>query len=148
MSPFGDANGGPLSDDQLDALVAYIRSWEANPPVEGLPAYPTPSGNGETPPVVSGSSGFSGQVLPIFEAKCLVCHNTTTAQGDWDASSYETVMSTGENAPVIIPGDPDNSLLAQYLLGTNGKLMPPLGALPDESIQAILDWIEAGAENN
>jgi len=148
MSPFGDANGGPLSDDQLDALVAYIRSWEANPPVEGLPAYPTPSGNGETPPVVSGSSGFSGQVLPIFEAKCLVCHNATTAQGDWDASSYETVMSTGENAPVILPGDADNSLLAQYLLGTNGKLMPPLGALPEASIQTILDWINAGAENN
>jgi len=148
MSPFGDANGGPLNDEQLDALVAYIRSWEANPPVEGLPAYPTPSGNAETPPVVPGSSGFSGQVLPIFEAKCLVCHNSNTAQGDWDASSYETVMSTGENAPVILPGDADNSLLAQYLLGTNGKLMPPLGALPEESIQAILDWINAGAENN
>jgi len=148
MSPFGDANGGPLNDEQLDALVEYIRSWEANPPVEGLPTYPTVGGNEDTPPVASGSSGFSGQVLPIFEAKCVVCHNSNNAQGDWDASSYDAVMSTGENAPVIIAGDAENSLLAQYLLGTNGKFMPPLGALPEGSIQAILDWIDAGAENN
>ena len=39
MSPFGDANGGPLNDDQLDALVEYIRSWEANPPVQGPPQF-------------------------------------------------------------------------------------------------------------
>lgn len=147
MSPFGDANGGPLDDEQLNALVEYIRSWEANPPVEELPKYPT-VGGAETSPVVSGSSGFSGQVLPIFEAKCVVCHNSNNAQGGWDASSYDAVMSTGENAPVIVPGDAENSLLAQYLLGSNGKLMPPFGALPEESIQIILDWIVAGAEND
>ncbi|HSG17595.1 MAG TPA: c-type cytochrome [Anaerolineae bacterium] len=34
MSPFGSAFGGPLDDDQIDALVAFMRSWEADPPVE------------------------------------------------------------------------------------------------------------------
>jgi len=229
MSPFGVEFGGPLDDEQINAIVDYMRSWETNPPVElppdiisvtpSAPQEPSLSGlkiyasvcsschgqNGEggigpalntqefqdkyddqtmfdtidtghaaTSMIAWGeiltsdqisqlvryirafnsdgtntnSGSFSGQVLPIFEAKCLVCHNSNTAQGDWDASSYESVMSTGENAPVIIPGDTENSLLAQYLLGTNGKLMPPLSALPEESIQAILDWIKAGAENN
>jgi mono/diheme cytochrome c family protein len=34
MSPFGTSNGGPLSDEEIDALVTFIRSWAANPPVE------------------------------------------------------------------------------------------------------------------
>jgi cytochrome c5 len=41
-----------------------------------------------------------------------------------------------------------NSLLAHFLQGANGKFMPPLGALPQEEIQAILDWIAAGAKND
>jgi mono/diheme cytochrome c family protein len=30
MSPFGSAFGGPLDDEQIDALIAYIRSWQTN----------------------------------------------------------------------------------------------------------------------
>jgi hypothetical protein len=40
-----------------------------------------------------------------------------------------------------------NSLVAQRIQGI-GKLMPPSGSLPQEEIQAILDWIAAGAEND
>ena len=151
MSPFGDINGGPLSTDEIDALVAFIRSWEANPPADLPPlappaVIPTPVASAQQP---SGTPrSFSEQVLPIFEAKCNVCHNSDKQFGGWDATSYETVMSSGENAPVIIAGDVENSLLAQLLLGSNNKLMPPLGALPQEEIQIILDWIAAGAENN
>jgi hypothetical protein len=47
----------------------------------------------------------------------------------------------------VIVGDVENSLLAQLLLGTNDRFMPPLGALPQEEIQAILNWIAAGAKN-
>jgi hypothetical protein len=57
-------------------------------------------------------------------------------------------MTSGDHGPVIVAGDVQNSLLAQFLQGTNGKFMPPLGALPPEEIQAILDWIVAGAKNN
>ncbi len=34
MSPFGSSFGGPLDDEEVDAIVAYLRSWEQNPPVE------------------------------------------------------------------------------------------------------------------
>jgi hypothetical protein len=57
-------------------------------------------------------------------------------------------MTSGENAPVIIAGDTQNSLLAQYIQGLGEKLMPPGGSLPQEEIQAILDWIAAGAADN
>ena len=144
MSPYGDENGGPLNGDQIDAIVAFMRSWETNPPVDELPEYPVVGGNQAT----SGGTGFSGQILPIFESRCSACHNADRPLGGWDATSYEAAISSGDNAPVIIPGDVENSLLAQYLLGTNGDFMPPIGSMPEDEIQAILDWIAAGAEDN
>lgn len=224
MSPFATSNGGPLDDDQVEAIVDYIRSWESNPPVElppevqvetlalegaqifgdlcaqchgeqgqgligpSLVAQSFQEGNtdgeifetineghpatamigwGEVltanqiqelvafirslpedgEPGQVGGVSFQDDVRPIFERACSSCHG---ALGGWDASTYESVITSGENAPVISPGDPANSLLVQKLQGTQevGDIMPPSGQLPQEEIQIIIDWIEAGAENN
>jgi len=151
MSPFEDINGGPLSTDEIDALVAFIRSWEANPPADIPPQAPPASTPTPVAPVQLPSSGtpgsFSEQILPIFQAKCAMCHNSSTTLGGWDASSYETVMTSGDHGPTVIAGDAVNSLLAQRIQGI-GNLMPPSGSLPQPEIQAILDWIAAGAKND
>jgi len=226
MSPFASSNGGPLDDEQIDAIVTYIRSWEANPPVELPPEVSTvqgtisgseiftelcaqchgPNGEGALGPALNdpqfqasstdqylydtinlghestamigwgeiltseqitevvkfirglvpgngkpgptptaGSVTFTNDVSPIFKAKCVVCHGKL---GGWDGSNYEAAISSGDHAPVVIPGDVEGSLLAQKLLGTqtSGTLMPPAGKLPDDEIQLILKWIEAGAQ--
>ena len=59
-------------------------------------------------------------------------------------------MTSGLHGPSVVPGDPEGSLLAQKILGTQseGLLMPPSGRMADELIQVILDWIEAGAPDN
>ena len=226
MSPFGTANGGPLDDEEIDAIVAYMRSWEAKPPVELPPdtivsavglssaqvyaeicaqchgargegaigpaladkdlqadstdqqlfdtinqghASSAMIGWGEVltadqiqqlvafirslqpvePASTPGASAlsFAADVAPILQAKCVVCHGVL---GGWDASSYTAVMQTGNNAPVVIPGDAENSLLAQKLLGTHtaGTIMPPGGPLTPAQIQIFLDWILAGAPDN
>jgi len=223
MSPFGSAYGGPLDDDQVNSIVAYIRSWEANPPVELPPdvasgavalsgsevytdlcaqchgsqgqggvgtALADPAfqqsqtdqqifdainlghkqtamiGWGEiltsdqiqqlvtyirsltpTTPGASAEPSFARDVLPVFQQRCVFCHGT---DGGWDSSSYESVMNTGDNGPVVVPGDVANSLLAQKVQGlqTDGKVMPPTGKLSDAVIQPILDWIAAGAPDN
>jgi mono/diheme cytochrome c family protein len=225
MSPFSSAFGGPLDDEQVDTIVAYMRAWEANPPVELPPEVEISvdtvsldtqeiydqlcaqchgeSGGGGIGPsfqdsqfqssrtdtqlfdtinlgheatamigwgdvlsaeqiqqlvlliqqfsLASGSEGpsaiavsFSEDVMPIFEADCIVCHGSL---GGWDASTYDAVMETGNNAPVVIPGDAENSLLAQKMVGTQtlGNIMPPAGLLPIDDIQVILDWINGGA---
>jgi len=221
MSPFGAENGGPLDDEQLDALVAFIRGWESNPPAEAptataveIPA-PPPSltgsqlfaiacaschgakgegdvgpafntrdfqnansdqalfdtisnGHQATPMVAWGdnlsaeqiellvrfirtldpdyaaSLTYTGRVQSIFEANCRNCHNPQRSRGGWDGTTYETAMTSGENGPVVIPGDAKNSILARSILG-QGSLMPPLESLPQSDIQIILDWIAAGA---
>ena len=226
MSPFASSNGGPLDQEDVDAIVAYIRSWEANPPVEvppevaqetlalkgaeiyqsictqchgaqgegGVgPALSDPKfqadntdqamfdtisqGHANTPmiawgdvlseeqikqlvafirqlkavggvePTPTGPVSFQKDVLPILKAQCAMCHGSL---GGWDASSYDKVMTSGDNGPTVIPGDVDKSLLAQKILGTQptGMIMPPGGKMADNLIQMILDWIKAGAPNN
>ena len=85
--------------------------------------------------------------MPIFEAECTVCHGNL---GGWDASTYDSVMTSGNNAPVVIPGEEEDSFLAQKMDGTQtiGDIMPPAGLLPEDEIQVILDWIAAGALDN
>ncbi len=147
MTAFSSSNGGSLSDDQIDALVAYIRSWETNPPPE-LPtptAAPTqPSATASAP---TGQSVFAEKILPILQAKCQMCHSSSTKLGGWDATSYDTVMTSGENAPVVIAGDTEHSQLAQRIQGLNVGIMPPGGSLPQDEIQVILNWIADGAKN-
>jgi mono/diheme cytochrome c family protein len=61
MAPFGSAFGGPLEDDEIDAIVTYIRSWENNPPVELPPEV-----------AVKGEITLAGD--EIFDALCYQCH--------------------------------------------------------------------------
>ena len=63
MSPFGIANGGNLDDDQINSIVAYVRSWQANPPVTAPPQY--------TLPTVS----LSGN--EVYTTICAQCHGTS-----------------------------------------------------------------------
>jgi mono/diheme cytochrome c family protein len=238
MSPFSTAFGGPLEDDEIEAIVQFMRSWEANPPVELPPDIPsstvastgteifaevcaqchdplgtnfvgitlrepdfrenntpqdifdtinlgheaTPmiswgeilsadqinelvefilslpvqepvevpadSGEAQDPPAPAVPS-FALNILPLFDRRCNVCHEQD-GEGGWDGTSYEAVMSSGDNAPVIIPGDTENGLLALKLLNlqSEGDKMPPKRDLTEDQIQLILDWIAAGAPNN
>lgn len=224
MAPFGAPFGGPLDDDEIDAIVMYLRSWEANPPVELPPEVAGSAlqisgkeiyngfcsqchgaeGEGLLGPSLrdsdfqtgntdqdifdsinighpattmiawgeiltsqqirqlveyirqfaeaeseetGGIPSFANDVLPIFEAQCNLCHGTL---GGWDGTTYNAVMNTGDHAPVVIPGDPEGSLLGQKILGTHteGTIMPPSGKMLDDLIAIILDWIAAGAPEN
>jgi mono/diheme cytochrome c family protein len=60
MSPFGEAYGGPLDADEIDAVVAFMRRWEENPPVS-LP-----------PEVTTTTVAVSGE--QIYADVCAQCH--------------------------------------------------------------------------
>ena len=53
-------------------------------------------------------------------------------------------VNSGNSGAAVVPGDADASTLIQRLLG-NGALMPPGGALADDQIQLLVDWVNAGA---
>ena len=91
----------------------------------------------------AGEVSFTDDVLPILQARCLMCHGTS---GGWSVGDYTSVVESGDNAPVVIPGDPEGSILGQWLLGTHpGGFMPHGGSLPAAEVEAILSWIRQGA---
>jgi len=65
----------------------------------------------------------------------------------FDVSSYRSLMYTGRHQPVIIPGQPEKSLLYLTLIGTAEDVdrMPMSGLLAPEQIRMMHTWIEQGA---
>jgi len=128
--------GEILTSQQIQELVEFILQLEVDQ--SGAQGQLTP-----TPGIVS----FSNDVMSILEAKCNACHGN---MGGWDGTTYESVINSGDNGPAVIPGDVENSLLAQKILGTHqkGAIMPPSGRMNESQIRPILDWIANGAPDN
>ena len=88
---------------------------------------------------------FETRVRPVLVKNCYACH-TTSALGGLQIDSREHLMAGGKDGPVVVPGDPDKSLLIQAVRRTHDKYkMPPQGPLPDEEVTALAAWVKAGA---
>lgn len=61
MSPFSSDFGGPLTEDQINSIIFYMRTWEANPPVE-------------LPPEVTEIQDVSLSGQEIYANTCTQCH--------------------------------------------------------------------------
>jgi hypothetical protein len=77
---------------------------------------------------------------------CTICHG---GSGGLTLTSYNGVIAGGNSGPVVVPGNPNNSLIVKRLEGT---VMPqmPLGGSPltAPEIARIRQWILEGALNN
>lgn len=88
---------------------------------------------------------FEMHVRPLLVEKCYACH-TEERMGGLQLDTREHAMKGGKDGAVIVPGDPEKSLLVQALRYTNPKLkMPPGGRLKDDQIAAVEAWIKGGA---
>lgn len=120
-----------LSGQDINDLLAFMRNnFEAGSEV-----------------VLASMPSFSQEILPLFSQKCGFCHGPS---GGWQSGSFDEVMNSGANAPVVIPGDPEGSLLVQKLRGTQavGAIMPPGTPLSEAEIDLVERWVEGGAPDN
>lgn len=127
--------GHMSTEDQVKQLVNLIANMTATTSTSGT----TSPGNGEV--------SFAEHVLPIFQSRCTMCHSSNSGFGGYDSSTYQSVMTSGDNGPCIVAGDATSSTLIELLQATSG-FMPPTGKLSDSEIQTIIDWINAGAKDN
>ncbi|MDH5508442.1 MAG: c-type cytochrome, partial [Anaerolineae bacterium] len=67
MSPFGLSFGGPLDTGEVDVMVKYLRSWQADPPVD-LP-----------PQVEYSAVALTGS--EIYQSICSQCHGASATGG-------------------------------------------------------------------
>jgi mono/diheme cytochrome c family protein len=98
------------------------------------------------PPGESSEVSFAGDVLPIFERRCVKCHGGDKTEEGLVLKSHADALAGSWNGPVIEPGSAEGSFLVEQIVsGEMPKKGPRL--LPSE-IRAISDWIDAGAPDN
>ncbi len=91
---------------------------------------------------------FSDHIYPVFQVKCISCHNATNPDGGLDLTTYAAATA---DLTIIYPGDPETSRLVWAIDGRSGvSPMPPIGyrALTINQIDGVKTWITEGAKDN
>lgn len=93
---------------------------------------------------------YTTKVKPIFDANCARCHGGTNHRGGLNIDTRQGLMKGGHDGPVVVPGDPANSLLVKLLRhqgpGDDPGPMPPnKPPLSDADIAIVSQWVKAGA---
>ena len=96
---------------------------------------------------------FEDMIAPVFEAKCMSCHNDQRAKGNLVMSSYQSMLKGGDSdIPPVTPGEPEESeLYKRVILPEDHKdRMPPEGKTPmkESEIALLKFWIVSGASDS
>ena len=116
------------------ALISGIAMFSI---VEGLAA-PTPEQLGF----------FESKVRPLLADQCYRCHShrAEKLKGGLYLDHGSTALAGGDAGPVIVPGEPEKSLLVEAVRYENPELqMPPKKKLAAEEITVLEKWVAMGA---
>jgi hypothetical protein len=119
-------------------FVAFILSSCTSDYIVPEPPSPPPP----PPPANEPKISYSGEIQPVFTAKCMPCHAAGASLPVLEAGkSYQSLMSIGGMVDTITP---DNSEIY--------KAMKPGGSMSNYCKKANADsvhkWIRQGAKNN
>jgi mono/diheme cytochrome c family protein len=130
MSPFGTAFGGPLDEEDINAIVTYLRSWEDNPPVQVPPEIP------------AGTLAVEGS--QIYVDVCAQCHGPGGQGGigpsladaafqaaHTDQAIFDTINLGHPATPMIGWGEiltaEQIQQLVEFIRGLAGEAVPSAG---------------------
>ncbi len=86
---------------------------------------------------------YSKDIQPILENSCYRCHNAKKAKKRINLQSSFAGVSR-----LVVPGNPEKSLLYKSMIGKGAKLMPPKNPLDESDIELVKNWIKQGAKQN
>ncbi len=127
MPAFAQSNGGPLTEEQIDDIAAYILSWQ-----ERVEPAPTPTPVPVTPiPTVAGVEGDPTAGAQVFARECQVCHGER-GQGGVGASLSDVIAS---NQPA--------AFIRQVVTeGVDGSPMPAFeGVLGEDDVENVVAYV-------
>jgi len=87
---------------------------------------------------------FAKQIGPLFESRCIRCHQPGNAKGDLSLATRAALIESG----FVVPGKPGESALLDAISGSGDDppSMPKDGdALTAAEVQLIRRWITSGA---
>lgn len=85
---------------------------------------------------------FDRVMAPLIAGHCLDCHAGLDPKAGFDFSNRAAAIRGGETGPALEAGNPEESLLWQYI---ESDAMPPEHPLTPEQKQLFKQWILAGA---
>jgi mono/diheme cytochrome c family protein len=88
---------------------------------------------------------WSTKVRPLFDVHCVKCHGPIEQKSGLELDTPESVLKGGDEGVVVVPGNPAQSRLYQYLAVGADPHMPPKKQLSDADQTIVREWIEAMA---
>jgi len=89
---------------------------------------------------------YRQHIAPVFEVKCVPCHNDQRSEGGVNLSSHTQII---RDPRIVFPGSDSTSVLVWTIERIPPYLpMPPSEWLQRNHIGGIRTWIREGAQNN
>jgi mono/diheme cytochrome c family protein len=96
-------------------------------------------------PAPQAAEFFESKVRPVLAENCFSCHGPEKQKGDLRLDSRAALLKGAGGEPVVVPGDPDKSILVKAVRHDGDTKMPPKKKLPDPAIEALAAWVKMGA---
>jgi len=97
------------------------------------------------------STVYETVIQPIFESKCIGCHNPDKQKGELDMTTWEGIQKGGENGQIWEAGNSEESDFIQRIMLDikHDDHMPPDGKpqLTSFETKILKNWINEGASN-
>ena len=120
MPTWGERFGGPLRDDQVDSLVAFVMNWEDRALAEGAAAPELPPGEAvgtDIAQTLPAGDETNGKVLAEGTLGCAACHTLSTVGPAWAGDATTPGIGTRATARIDESGYTGAAASAeQYLL--------------------------------
>jgi mono/diheme cytochrome c family protein len=146
MPPFAKQFGGELGPGDIESMVSFMRyTWDDRTelPQEAAAASAIPAlAEGEVP-------SYEVHISALVKRYCLSCHRPGKTNNNYLMGTYEEIMTSGDNAPSVIPGDMEShliSLIQREELDFSDP-MPPNKPLNPEVMAIFERWVAGGAPN-
>jgi hypothetical protein len=117
--------------------AAEFPSVIVGPPGTRLSTGEVPSGPGDV-------EFFEKKIRPVLVAHCAPCHANGKTKGGLSLASRAGLLKGGESGPVVVPGQPEKSLLLEALRYDSDPRMPPKGKLDDAVVADFAAWVRRG----
>ena len=93
---------------------------------------------------------YTEVVKPVLMTNCGKCHFNMNHKGGLAMDTKALMMKGGRDGAVVVPGNPDNSMLVKLIRhegpADDPKPMPPKSPkMSDADIAVVANWIKAGA---
>jgi hypothetical protein len=139
-----------LADAEAAREAGYRPCPQCKPPSpEGDPApdkaarAPRKTGRPAAKPAAGERLAFTRDIAPILAGNCLGCHNAQQKRGELNMSTFEGLMTGSKSGPVIVPGQPAESLLVELV--EERKMPRGDRRLTDDAIAKLRRWVQQGA---